>query len=125
MLPRWAALALLALVVAADLTGCRQDAPEPKADGNPYAECRWIIQWIRIHTGDSEAHVVQWGPREVIKSDTGEVEAVIIKARYQADIKHVSGVWSQKFRVENKRVSEETERTQEDSEEQSVSSEER
>ena len=101
-------------VVAAITSGCLPAATEPKPNGYPYPECRLIVQWVRVHTKDTEATILHWGPREAVKSETGDADAVLIEARYRATINRVSGVWSQQFRVQNKRVSEDTERIQEE-----------
>jgi hypothetical protein len=114
MLARRAALIMLAGVAAASGLGCQQAAKEPKPYRDPYPECRSIIEWIRVRTRDPEAQVIRWGPREKLPSEPGEEEVVIIEARYRAEIEHVSGVWSQKFRVQNKRISDASGRTQED-----------
>ncbi|HTU19610.1 MAG TPA: hypothetical protein VMG10_16235 [Gemmataceae bacterium] len=106
-------------VVAAVFSGCLPAATEPKPNGYPYQECRLIVQWIRVTTKDTEAQILKWGPREVVTAETGEAEAVIIEARYRANINRIPGVWSQTFRVQNKRVSEETERIKEDTADES------
>jgi hypothetical protein len=98
-------------VLSAGLAGCHKAGTNPQSSLGPYAECRSIIEFIRSSLDDPDAMVLDWGPREEVKSDTGEVVAVVIEARYTGELYRKAGTWSQKFRIQNRRVSEETSRT--------------
>ncbi len=108
MTGRTGTILFLAFLAVVGFVGCAHPTTETRPKGNPYAECRSIIEFLRVHTGDTEMMVLGWGPREEVMDDTGKVEAVLIEARYRASIDGVSGVWSQQFRIEQKRVTEET-----------------
>jgi hypothetical protein len=95
------------------LSSCRPTSAPQGAPlrAGPYPECRDIIQYVRSKTGDPEARVLHWGPRQQQNEEGGPPEnaSVSIEAQYQATIGNVSnGHWRQTFRVTGRRVEEET-----------------
>jgi hypothetical protein len=93
--------------------GCKQ-ASEPQAgplSAGPYPESRAVTEWIRVNTGDPEAHIDRWVSRVEEKLDGASMDSasVLIEIRYRATRgKIVDGHWKQTLRVVGKHIVEDT-----------------